>query len=296
MYLYFNNEGELTTNIPHGEILRQGSFLNIVVCLDLDFFHSKEENQEDWKVNIQLGLPNGIIGTTKIVSDFKIATFRKTNDSEATYDLIDGKEYYMYKFSFTPEQATTVAGKLEIYTSLVKMIAILDGNGVSTGEYSEENIVYNGTTISYIERVFGYDKRNIVDESNLHYNNLVAQINEIDIRKENRVTYTLISFGTVIEHALVNKTEFSFVLPTIETITIIVPVGVVMGFESKINIKNGYEIVPHFINNSSYDIIYVKNGQKFDAFNYTMPTNYNVSFNFKCDGINLYCYIEEIER
>ena len=186
MYLYFNQEGDLTTNIPHGEILRQGSFLNITVCLDLDFFYNKEENQEDWKVNMQLGLPNGVKSTTKIVSDFSIEVFRKTNDSEITYDLIDGREYYMYKFKFTPEQATFLAGKLEIYTSLVKYVAILDQYGVSTGQFSEEEIMYNGLAIAYVEKIFGFGMRNIVDESNLHYNNLVAQINEIDTRKENR--------------------------------------------------------------------------------------------------------------
>lgn len=293
MYLYFNNEGDLTTNIPHGEILRQGSFLNIVVCLDLDFFYNKGENQADWKVNVQLGLPNGIIGTTKIVSDFEIATFRKTNDSEATYDLIDGKEYYMYKFLFTPAQATTVAGKLEIYTSLVKMITILDGNGISTGEYLEENIVYNGTTISYIERVFGYDKRNVVDESNLHYNNLVAQINEIDIRKANRTEYTLNNSTTLVNHTFIDKNETSYVANNIAAVTLRLPTIVNFGFKSKVNIKNGSQnIQPVFF---LENVIFIKNGQKITEYN-IIPANNNVSFEIVHNGINIYCYIEEIER
>ena len=180
MYVYFNNEGVLKTTIPHGEPVRQGSNLNLYICLEPDFFTSKNENIEDWTVNVDLILPNEKIGTTKLLTTKvnnipETIIFQKTNDSEVTYDLKNGKDYLCYEFSFTPETSTVYAGTLIAAISLIK-IDMVDGVVIS------KDTKYFGNANIFVEKTFGYGKR-IVDESNLHYQNLVDQINDLNIKK-----------------------------------------------------------------------------------------------------------------
>ena len=47
MFLYFDKSLTLKTKIDHGERPRQGSDLNITVCLDADFW----KDTEKWGVN-----------------------------------------------------------------------------------------------------------------------------------------------------------------------------------------------------------------------------------------------------
>lgn len=180
MYVYFNNEGVLKTTIPHGEPVRQGSNLNLYICLEPDFFTSKNENIEDWTVNVDLILPNEKIGTTKLLTTKvnnipETIIFQKTNDSEVTYDLKNGKDYLCYEFSFTPETSTVYAGTLIAAISLIK-IDMVDGVVIS------KDTKYFGNANIFVEKTFGYGKR-IVDESSLHYQNLVDQINDLNIKK-----------------------------------------------------------------------------------------------------------------
>ena len=180
MYVYFNNEGVLKTTIPHGEPVRQGSNLNLYICLETDFFTSKNENIEDWTVNVDLILPNEKIGTTKLLTTKvnnipETIIFQKTNDSEVTYDLKNGKDYLCYEFSFTPETSTVYAGTLIAAISLIK-IDMVDGVVIS------KDTKYFGNANIFVEKTFGYGKR-IVDESSLHYQNLVDQINDLNIKK-----------------------------------------------------------------------------------------------------------------
>nr|DAO54097.1 MAG TPA: hypothetical protein [Caudoviricetes sp.] len=180
MYVYFNNEGVLKTTIPHGEPVRQGSNLNLYICLEPDFFTSKNENIEDWTVNVDLILPNERIGTTKLLTTKvnnipETIIFQKTNDSEVTYNLKNGKDYLCYEFSFTPETSTVYAGTLIAAISLIK-IDMVDGVVIS------KDTKYFGNAIIFVEKTFGYGKR-IVDESSLHYQNLVDQINDLNIKK-----------------------------------------------------------------------------------------------------------------
>lgn len=204
MYLYFNKQGVLTTVIPHGEPVRQGSYLNISVCLDLDTFVSKEDSI-NYNCNVELSFPNQSLGTHNISISGPIQEeFQKTNDSEITYDLIPGNDYWVYKFRFTPEQSTFNAGKLYANVSFEKVILEQDT--------SVEDLQYNGTAEIYVEKTFGYAKR-ILDESGLHYKNLVAMINDLSLKKVNKEGNNVIvlnknSFDEIFEDYSKN-TDFS---------------------------------------------------------------------------------------
>ena len=172
MHLYFNKEGKLTTVIPHGEIPRQGSYLNLYVLLDEDFFDAKGENCLDWSVNIELIFPNGKLSIPFISDDVpQLVSFEKMSDSEVTFDLEDGKEYLTYVFKFNEEQATNYAGKIEALVSIVK-----------TNGSVLEDLSYFGKADIYIEKTFGYAQK-FIDASSEHYKNLINLINNLNVKK-----------------------------------------------------------------------------------------------------------------
>lgn len=175
MYLYFDKLGVLKTIIPHGEIPRQGSTLNLYVCFDEDFFETEEE-QNKHNVNIDLILPNNEIGTKKMLPQDgwpKLKMFLPVSSSEVTYDFVPGVEYLTYHFSFTPEEATALAGKVIANISIVEIIEKKDGK-------LEDDTVYFGRAEIFVEKTFGNAKLT-VNEASLHYKNLTKQINHLKI-------------------------------------------------------------------------------------------------------------------
>ena len=93
MYLYFNKQGIPTTKIPHGQILRQGNDLNLYVCFPIDY----KENWDGWILTVDLIFADGSkypfeLGMDKI----GLKVFNKLKDSEITYDLKDGLEYFTF--------------------------------------------------------------------------------------------------------------------------------------------------------------------------------------------------------
>lgn len=115
MFLYFDKQGTLKTAIPHGNPVRQGDDLQIVVCLDSDFFVDPV-TKDNWSLQLFLTLPNGENSLGTGTSPTKIPTsttiFKKTVDSEITYDLVDGKSYWMYEFDIPASQSTVYDGNL----------------------------------------------------------------------------------------------------------------------------------------------------------------------------------------
>ena len=177
MYLYFNKQGVLTTVIPHGEPVRQGSYLNISVCLDLDTF--SREDSAKYGCRVELSFPNEKLGTHSIDLDgAEQEEFVKTDDSEITYDLVPGQDYWVYKFRFTPEQSTFNAGKVTANVSFGRY-------NLEQNPSEIEDVQYAGSAEIFIEKTFGFSKR-VTDNSSLHYNNLVAMINELSTKKVNK--------------------------------------------------------------------------------------------------------------
>lgn len=189
MYLYFNKEGILETVIPHGETVRQGSYLNIYVLLDDDFFIDRGDDIGNYSVNVELAFPNNRVGTVKTqpVDEPALVPFQQLDDSEITYALVDGKEYWTYHFRFTPNQATLYAGKIFAMVSVMQT-ELSDPDNIESAY--ETDLLYYGKADIYVEKVFGIAKR-MVDEAELHYKNLVVQLNELNKRKVNRLSLTI---------------------------------------------------------------------------------------------------------
>ena len=101
MYLYYNNEGTLTTQLTHSQIPRQGSNLNIVAMVSLDFFRANgDASVGDWFATIQIVNENGqdLINGVAAMTREGVTTFTKANNSEVTYDLVDDEDYYAFSF------------------------------------------------------------------------------------------------------------------------------------------------------------------------------------------------------
>lgn len=101
MYLYYNNNGTLTTQLTHGQIPRQGSNLNIVAMVSLDFFQTNgDASVGDWYATIQIVNENGqdLINGVAVMTREGVTTFTKANNSEVTYDLVNDEDYYTFSF------------------------------------------------------------------------------------------------------------------------------------------------------------------------------------------------------
>lgn len=152
MYLYFDKQGTLKTAIPHGQPVRQGSDLHLVVCLDPDFF-SDPVTKDNWQLQLFLTLPNGEnrLGTGILPDVVPTSTtiFTKTVDSEITYDLIDGNSYWMYEWHLTASQSTVYNGNLTANIRFLKQEYHSQGN--ATIAFSSTACVGpNGTAVRTI--------------------------------------------------------------------------------------------------------------------------------------------------
>ena len=134
MYIYIDKTGTITTQIDHGEPVRQGNELKLVICFDKDDPNINEnsilelrcrmvDRHSDW---------NGDPYVFTMSQSFE--TFRKIKTSEMIYDLIDGERYRMFRHYNSEtngalpvdEYTTANYGKLEclieLYTNGEKLI------------------------------------------------------------------------------------------------------------------------------------------------------------------------------
>lgn len=146
MYLYFDNNGTLTTQITHGQIPRQGSNLTFYALVSTDFFEANGDASDgDWYVNIQIINKNGQDLLPSIMPMIRegLVTFCKSNNSEVTYDLVDGEDYYCFSFSAPTDtfpHVTEQPGNIRVGITFVNM------------NYPNKKVVCGESTI-YIEPV-----------------------------------------------------------------------------------------------------------------------------------------------
>ena len=183
MFLYFNKQGELTTCIPHGEIPRQGNPLNVYVTLDRNFFQNKIPNTPDgWKVKISVvhseseiteGFPADYLGLIK---------FKKTNDSEITYDLVNGNSYYTFWYKIPAQYSTDEYGDKKILVTLYTKKILADGSysETETEKYNQE--VYD----FHVEKTFGNSSISNTISKN-QYKILLERIDKLANEEQERV-------------------------------------------------------------------------------------------------------------
>lgn len=162
MFLYFDKNLTLKTKIDHGERPRQGSDLNITVCLDADFWTNPDNikiwgvNGADlWVIKLVLKAPDNTQSIDYFTSDKgELRVFKKLYESEIVYDLVPGTSYYMYDFHFSAKEATQKFGKLTANLYFVRDITTDDYVKLASANQWENNypsvVLENGEVgISY---------------------------------------------------------------------------------------------------------------------------------------------------
>lgn len=144
MYLYFDNTGKLATQIPHGEIPRQGNNLHLVVCFDKNFVDKFVTG-----VSARVKMQDGNWSSPFIFDNPHVVKFTKTTDSEITYSLVDGEDYLMYETTIDTSYSTAVYGNTEVevtaYNNVVKVIS----NDEDLNNYMNDNSIPEGSVIEH---------------------------------------------------------------------------------------------------------------------------------------------------
>lgn len=167
MFLYFDKNLTLKTKIDHGERPRQGSDLNITVCLDADFWTNPDNikiwgvNGADlWVIKLVLTAPDNTQSIDYFTSDKgELRVFKKLYESEIVYDLVPGTSYYMYDFHFSAKEATQKFGKLTANLYFVRDITTDDY--VKLASFDQWNNNYSSVILKANEVGISYDNTSL---------------------------------------------------------------------------------------------------------------------------------------
>lgn len=167
MFLYFDKNLTLKTKIDHGERPRQGSDLNITVCLDADFWTNPDNikiwgvNGADlWVIKLVLTAPDNTQSIDYFTSDKgELRVFKKLYESEIVYDLVPGTSYYMYDFHFSAKEATQKFGKLTANLYFVRDITTADY--VKLASFDQWNNNYSSVILKANEVGISYDNTSL---------------------------------------------------------------------------------------------------------------------------------------
>lgn len=175
MFLYFDKNLTLKTKIDHGERPRQGSDLNITVCLDADFW-TNPDNIKKWGIN---GNDLWIITLALVSVDGKnlsgeqtsdkgeLRVFEKLYESEIVYDLVPGTSYYMYDFQVPAKVATQQFGKLIAKLSFKRDISTDDYVKLASSEQWKTNyssIILKADEVGISYNVVGSEYKKMVGD------------------------------------------------------------------------------------------------------------------------------------
>lgn len=160
MWVYFNSEGNVSTRIPHGEIIRQQGTFDLFLAFEPSFF-SFATNQELYEYLRNYSIPTICFKKT-LEKKFNISyyldrnsvsieRFKKITTSEITYDFVDGQQYVVIHFH-APTELTADFGS---YDSIVTFY-----ESVEQREQEVENVKKTGVIKYYVEKTYGKDLPN----------------------------------------------------------------------------------------------------------------------------------------
>lgn len=175
MYIYFNKEGVLTTQINHGEVARQGGTLRLYIAFDKDFDLSNKILDIRFKKPSENYFSNINYFPDSQVPQFKV--FEKVKNNEITYDLIEGQTYQVY--TWTADSTVGITDEYGNVSIVVRLFEDTDGNNQTI-----EKILMQGTFQLYVEKTYGNAKpQNTINQT--EYNYLVNIVGNVDKRVGN---------------------------------------------------------------------------------------------------------------
>lgn len=260
MYVYFNKEGKLTTIIPHGEIVRQGTWFTLKVLLDEDVDISTSNMWVRFKRN------KSAVGDINFQGSFAmvkkgVETFEKVDKKEQTFDLVEGKKYKVFEYKVTSDTGLTqIDGDVELVFQLI--IASKELENATT-----EDIKMQGLVHIWVEPTYGSHPERGIDISVSQYDAIIQTINQFqnnykvhDIQISEDATETKTDYTLTIKYNDREDLEFttsyipSFLydatLSEDATITIIKSDGTEISVKG-VTENNIYEIIKKYIDENS---------------------------------------------
>ena len=193
MYIYFNKEGVLTTQINHGEVARQGGTLRLYIAFDKDFDLSNKILDIRFKKPSENYFSNINYFPDSQVPQFKV--FEKVKNNEITYDFIEGETYQVY--TWTADSTVGITDEYGNVSIVVRLFEDTDGNNQTI-----EKILMQGAFQLYVEKTYGNAKpQTTINQT--EYNYLVNVVGNVDKRVGNlelheiKELYELDNFTTV---------------------------------------------------------------------------------------------------
>lgn len=183
MYLQYDNEGDLKTQILHGEPCRQGSLLEVSICFSEEDWHAIIDRHADkTNVSMLLYLVDDEV-TNKVLIDENATkynayipyfngyeVFYKNFDKEKVFSLNDGEEYRIFKFEMTTlishKDLYGVKWLVPILYFSSKPIAVPEGGEIDSSDVVPEAL---GPAQIYIEKTFGNAEEEGISESDSVY-------------------------------------------------------------------------------------------------------------------------------
>ena len=169
MYLYFNEQGVLTTQIPHGEIVRQSGTFTMSFAFEKDYDFV---NRYGLTITFKRPGEKGF-GNTYFIPTNKPRTeiFKKVKPSEMTYSFIEGQTYTFYDFT-----CDSVIAASERAGEVQAVVRILDKKTLDHENQKTENVIAQGLIQFYVERTYGAPYSNTISPTQYDY--LLAYIDK----------------------------------------------------------------------------------------------------------------------
>lgn len=142
MHIYFNQEGTITTQIPHGQIVRQGNSFDLFIAFSNDKSIYDPENKALW---VSFETPDGSLIDARMVEEKPtVMQFTKLKPNENTFDFKNGNFYLVYHFNVSKTYGVT-----EKFGEAKILVRVADA--ITEEQY------YNSNTDFFIERTLGYN-------------------------------------------------------------------------------------------------------------------------------------------
>ena len=171
MYIYFNSQNIITTQIPHGEIIRQGS------TFTLSMYFEGIEDVSKYSMSIAFKRPGDKeFGSSWIIDPIvkPNEVFKKVKTSEMTYSFIPGKEYKIYSYNCgTITGATERFGNVQAVLKLCEKKALVMEDDIPQ---TVENVIVMGAIQFYVEPTYGCGYESNISIS--QFNALMTYLNE----------------------------------------------------------------------------------------------------------------------
>lgn len=176
LYVYFNKQGVLTTQIPHGSgVIRQGDTFDLYICFDEDvdlsnkalYIKFKPPGESEW--GTEYDITNCYLGG--------LTVFKKISPNEITYDLKDGKKYHIFKYKVTISSGiTNKFGNLEALVTVLNQSTV-PFSKIGPDSYQENDDVYaNGLITIFLEKTYGKSTNSITRDQYIYLLSEIASL------------------------------------------------------------------------------------------------------------------------